>query len=380
MKEKISKNSNHLKQSGIRYFHDLGMKYDDCIDFSLGEPTFDVSDEIKEKTKEALDLNQTHYAPNQGLEALRNSIVNFENKQKALQYTNEEIIITQGASEAISCALFTILNSEDEVLIPLPAYSGYENAIALARGKCIYFDCENYQISEEILRTQITEKSKAIILTTPNNPTGLIYNSESLRIVAKIASEFQLFVILDLVYDQLSDEQQDLHEFLEIKHQCLLIHSFSKSYAMTGFRLGYLMVDKQIIISFLKVHQSILSCVNTFVQSGALAAFDTDNSFYKQIKVKRSSILTELRKAKIAYVEPNSAFYLYLPISQYGLDSRQFTLKLIEEEHVVCVPGIIFYDDTCVRLSYCLHDEQLLEGTRRLIRFINKLKESSLLR
>lgn len=376
MKAKISQISSQLKISGIRTYHDLGKKYEDCIDFSLGEPTFDVGDEIKEKTKQALDLNQTHYASNQGLETLRNSIVSYENKQKALQYTKEEIIITQGASEAISCVLFTILNSDDEVLIPVPAYSGYENAIALASGKSIYFDCVNYQISEEILRTQITEKSKAIILTTPNNPTGLVYNSNSLQIVAKLASEFQLFVILDLVYDQLSDELQDLHEFAEVKQQCLLIHSFSKSYAMTGFRLGYLMVDKQISESFLKVHQSILSCVNTFVQSGALAAFNTGPSFYKQIKAKRSRILTELREERIAYIEPNAAFYLYLPIFQYGMTSREFTLKLIEEQHVVCVPGIIFHDDTCVRLSYCLQDEQLLEGTKRLIHFINKLKES----
>ena len=377
MKERLNKKAIDCVKSGIRVYHEMASQLDDCIDMSLGEVHFNTPRSIIKATVDALNNNETRYTSNQGLYPLRVKLAEYENQSKSLHYEPSEILITQGASEAITCSLLSILEKEDEVLIPIPAYSGYENMIKLAHGICIPFECdEEYQIDEVNLKSKLTSKSKAIIITSPNNPTGCIMNSKSLQIVAKIAKEAKLFIILDLVYDKLCDEIQTFNELSKMKEQLIIIHSFSKTYAMSGFRLGYLMVDNKLMDTFIKVHQSLVSCVNTFVQVGAMMALDDNENNYPIIIDKRRYIMEELSKNDIEFVEPKGAFYLFIKIEKYYMDSTSFSNMLLNDYHVISVPGIIFHDDKGIRVSYCLGDQRLQEGVKRIILMIQKLEKS----
>ncbi len=364
-----------VELSGIRRFTFQVRDTPGACALTIGEPDQNTPEEIKEAAKAALDANDTHYPPGNGYPYMLEAISGFEERVHGLRYSPEEIILTIGATESLFIALSTVLNPGDEVIIPTPAFSLYESITRLCRGVPVFLPTENnrFQIDPEALKKAVTPRTKAIVLTSPNNPTGCIYTRETLDAVHDILKDQPIFVLCDDVYRTLvyTDAYHSFAEFQDMRDRIIVINSFSKPWAMTGWRLGYCLADAPIRDRMQIFHQYSVVSAPAFVQPACAAALNCDTApMVELFRRRRNDVYKRLINMGLDVQEPEGAFYMFIDIRKFGMDSLSFCEKMLKEGLVGLIPGIYFGTEGYMRLSYCYSDEDLREGLNRIEKFI----------
>jgi len=372
----LNRNLSSLTRSQIRVYTNMAREIPDCAMLTIGEPDLDTPEVIKAAAVVALNNNQTHYAPNQGTVALRNAVAEFETA-RGNATKPENVLITIGACHALFTALLGILNPREEIIVPTPGFGLYETIATIAGAKTVKLDISKtgFQMDADALNAAITDKTKAIIINSPCNPTGTVFSDESLRIVKEAVLGKPIFVICDNVYNQLSYVNcPDLSLDPELKDQVLLCQSFSKPYAMTGWRVGYLVCPEYVMDRLLLLSAAEITAVPTFLQEAAVAALGTDPAPMKEIYAKRRAyVCKRLDAMGLSYPAPEGAFYVFPNIAKFGLGSEEFCTRMIKEGKLAAVPGACFGADDYIRLSYCYSDAELKKGLDRLEAFIKTL-------
>ena len=366
-----------LERSGIRKYTNLARQTPDCISLALGEPDFDTPQAIKAAAIAALQEGKTHYAMNQGDPELRKAISHYETK-RGFACTPEQILVTAGATGALFTAMLGILNPGDEIIIPTPAFPLYETIAKIAGAKPVLLDTtvSEFQLTDAALQQVISSKTKAIILNSPNNPTGAVYSKESLAAVKAAVLEKPIFVICDNVYQQLCNAPcPDFSLDVQLRGQVLLCQSFSKPYAMTGWRIGYLAGPQEIMDRLLLLHAAEVAAIPTFLQSACITALNTDvSSMANTYAQRRSYVCSRLQKMGLSFPKPEGAFYVFADIRKFGLDSDTFCTRMIQEAKVAAVPGTCFGAEGYIRLSCACSDSLLLKALDRMETFIQTQK------
>lgn len=372
----LNSNLTQLKRSAIRVYTDLARRTPGCVMLTLGEPDFDTPAPIRRAAWDALEQGQTHYAPNQGTAELRAAIARAETR-RGNPTAPEQVLVTVGASQALFTALLGILNPGEEVIVPVPAFSLYETIITIAGGKTVPLDVSKtgFQIDPAALDRLISPKTKAILLNSPNNPTGVILNEGSLDAVRRAVLGKPIFLVSDNVYtDLVYAPCPDLSLDGALKEQQLLCQSFSKPYAMTGWRLGYLVCPEYVMERLLLLSAGTIASVPTFIQAAGVAALDQDTRPMRDTYRRRRDYVTaRLDRMGLTYPAPEGAFYVFPDIRRYGLGSDEFCTRLIREGGLAAVPGSCFGAEGHIRLSYCYSDPQLQTALDRLGAFLGKI-------
>lgn len=365
-----------LKRSAIRVYTNLARQTPDCAMLTIGEPDFDTPEGIRQAAWAALQQGQTHYAPNQGTQALREAIAAYETR-RGNATTPQEVLVTVGSSQALFTALLGILNPGEEVIVPVPAFSLYETIITVTGGKMVPLDitATDFQIDAAALNRLITPKTKAIVLNSPNNPTGGILNRQSLEAVKQAVLGKPIFIVSDNVYSALSYAPcPDLSLDGALKEQLLLCQSFSKPYAMTGWRLGYLVCPEYVMERLLLLSAGMIAAVPTFVQAAGVAALREDVAPMREVYRRRRDYVTaRLDAMGLSYPQPQGAFYVFPDIRKFGLRSDVFCQRLIQQGKLAAVPGSCFGVEGFLRLSYCYREQELEKGMDRLENFLATL-------
>jgi len=364
--------------TGIRQFTYLVRDTPGACALTIGEPDFNTPDVVKEAAKAALDANDTHYPPGNGYPYMLEALSKFEAERHGLHYAPEEIILTIGATEGLFIGMSTVLNPGDEIIIPTPAFGLYESMARLLRGVPVPLPTEHnrFQVDPEALKAAITPKTKAIVLTSPNNPTGCIYTKETLDGIHEVLKDKPIFVFCDDVYRELiyTEDYHSFAEFQDMRDRIIVIQSFSKPYAMTGWRLGYCMADAPIRDRMQIFHQHSVVSAPSYVQPACVAALQKDVSDERDtFRKRRDYVYPRLRSMGLEVQEPEGAFYMFINIAKYGMDSETFCKKMLQEGKVGLIPGIYFGTEGYVRLSYCYSDADLKEGLDRVETFIKTL-------
>jgi len=364
--------------TGIRKFTYLVRDTPGACALTIGEPDFNTPDVVKEAAKAALDANDTHYPPGNGYPYMLEELSKFEAEHHGLHYAPEEIILTIGATEGLFIGMSTILNPGDEVIIPTPAFGLYESMTRLLRGVPVSLPTEHnrFQVDPEALKAAITPKTKAIVLTSPNNPTGCIYTKETLDGIHEVLKDKPIFVFCDDVYRELiyTEGYHSFAEFQDMRDRIIVIQSFSKPYAMTGWRLGYCMADAPIRDRMQIFHQHSVVSAPSYVQPACVAALRKDVSDVRDaFRKRRDYVYPRLRSMGLEVQEPEGAFYMFINIAKYGMDSETFCKKMLQEGKVGLIPGVYFGTEGYVRLSYCYSDADLKEGLDRVESFLKTL-------
>ena len=373
----LNQNLSTLKRSAIRVYSNLARQTPDCAMLTIGEPDFDTPEAIKLAAMAALQNNQTHYAPNQGTLSLRKAISEFETA-RGNETNPENVLVTIGACHALFTALFGILNPGEEVIVPTPGFGLYETIATIAGAKTIPLDVTKtgFQITKEALEAAITPRTKAIVINSPCNPTGVVFSEESLANVKAAVLGKPIFVISDNVYHQLSyvNSCPDLSLDAGLKDQLILCQSFSKPWAMTGWRIGYLTCPGYVMDRLLLLSAAEITAVPTFLQEAAVTALKTDPTPMKEVYSRRRDyVCSRLRAMGLSFPEPEGAFYVFVDIRKFGLDSGTFCTRMIQEGKVAAVPGACFGAEGYIRLSYCYSDEELKKGLDRMEAFLETL-------
>ena len=372
----LNSNLTPLKRSAIRVYTNLARQTPGCVMLTLGEPDFDTPTPIRRAAWDALEQGQTHYAPNQGTTELRAAIARAETR-RGNPTAPEQVLVTVGSSQALFTALLGILNPGEEVIVPVPAFSLYETIITIAGGKMVPLDVSRtgFQIDPAALNRLITPKTKAILLNSPNNPTGVILNERSLSAVRQAVLGKPIFLVTDNVYTDLTYAPcPDLSLDGALKEQLLLCQSFSKPYAMTGWRLGYLVCPEYVMERLLLLSAGMIAAVPTFVQAAGVAALREDVAPMREVYRRRRDYVTaRLDAMGLSYPRPQGAFYVFPDIRKFGLSSDAFCQRLIQQGKLAAVPGSCFGVEGFLRLSYCYREQELEKGMDRLENFLATL-------
>ena len=360
-----------MPRSGIRRVAEEAQKIPGCISLTLGEPSFDTPLSIREAAKVALDAGHTHYPPNVGIPALREQIA------KAEQTAAGNVLVTCGSTEAIGCALWGVVEPGDEVIVPMPAFGLYQQQLQLIRGVCVplHTAAHGFQIDPEALARCITPKTKAIVLNSPNNPTGVTYTRESIKTVEDACLAHDLFLIFDAVYDRLAyGPGVPKPTAKRLGDRLITCNAFSKTYAMTGWRVGYCIAEEVVLRHLAKIHAALAVGVSTFSQVGCLGIFDVPtDTMLAEYMAHRDLTYARLLEMGMEVVKPDGAFYAFPSIAKYGLEDDAFVSRLMRERKVAVVPGNCFGTPGFVRVSYCCGREALEEGLDRLKDFLHTL-------
>ena len=372
----LNQNLSALKRSAIRVYTNMAKEVPGCVMLTIGEPDFDTPETINAAACAALSAGQTHYAPNQGTAALRKAVADYETS-RGHAVMPEQVLVTVGATHALFTALLGILNPGEEVIVPTPGFGLYETIATIAGAKTVPLDITKtgFQITKEALNDVITPKTKAIILNSPCNPTGVVLNAESMANVKAAVSGKPIFIISDNVYSQLSDGScPDLSLDPELADQLILCQSFSKPYAMTGWRVGYLTCPDYVMDRLLLLSAAEIAAVPTFLQEACVEALKTDTSPMRDTYAKRRAYITaRLRGMGLSFPEPEGAFYVFVDIRKFGITSADFCARMIRESAVAAVPGSCFGSEGYIRLSYCCSDADLRIGMDRMEAFLKTL-------
>ena len=373
----LNQNLSGLKRSAIRVYTNLAREQEDCVMFTIGEPDFDTPIPIREAAKDSLDRGQTHYAPNQGTAALRKAIAAYETS-RGNAVTENQVLVTVGACQALFTALLGILNPGEEIIVPTPGFGLYETIATIAGARTVHLDVTKtgFQIDAAALASAITSRTKAIILNSPCNPTGTIFSAESLAAVKQAVLGKPIFVICDNVYNQLCyrDTCPDLSVDPDLKDQLILCQSFSKPYAMTGWRVGYLTCPDYVMDRLLLLSAAQITAVPTFIQEAAIAALEEDPAPMKSVYEKRRNyVCSRLKDMGLSFPKPEGAFYVFVDISRFGMEDGAFCTRMIREAKVAAVPGSCFGSPGFLRISYCCSDADLQKGLDRMAAFVKQL-------
>lgn len=388
MRNPLSDVVTEIKPSGIRKFFDIVSEMKDAISLGVGEPDFDTPWHVREEGIYSLERGRTFYTSNAGLKELKQEICNYLNRRFNLQYDyNGEVLVTVGGSEAIDVALRAMINPGDEVLITQPSYVSYLPCVQLTYGKPVIIQLKeenDFKLTPQELLEKITDKTKVLILPFPNNPTGAILEREILEELAKICVEKDIFVVSDEIYSELSynGRHVSIAEMPGMKERTIVINGFSKSYAMTGWRLGYACGPKNIISQMTKIHQFAIMCAPTTSQYAAVEALKNgDEDVEKMCQAynqRRRFLMNAFKEMGLECFEPYGAFYVFPSIKKFGLTSDEFATRLLKEEKVAVVPGTAFGDcgEGFLRISYAYSLENLKIALDRIADFIKRLEEN----
>lgn len=353
--------------------------------FSIGRPDFDTPDHIKAAAKTALDRGMVHYTATPGILPLREALCKRLEQDFQLDVDPEAVIFTSGATEAIYIALQAVLEPGDEVVVPEPMYVYYTGWSFLGGATCVTVpltEADRFQLTAERLRPFITDRTKVVILNTPNNPTGRVYTKEALEGIAALAVKHDFLVIADDIYNQLVFDDIEYYPIVRaegMKERTVIIGSFSKSYAMDGWRIGYLIAPLPIVSDAMKIHQHIVSCPNAFVQFGAQAALegpqDCVREMAEEFDRRRQRIISCLDEIGMPCVRPQGAFYAFPSIRKYGMTSKQFSDFLLSEARVAVVPGSAFgaAGEGHIRIAYSISLEEIEQGMERIGKAVQNL-------
>lgn len=389
MRDVICEKVKAIKPSGIRKLFDIANEIPDVISLGVGEPDFDTPWHIREEGMYSLQQGKTFYTSNAGLAELREEICSYIKRKYHLTYDSKnEVIVTVGGSEAIDIALRTIINPGDEVICPEPCFVSYQPCIALADGVPVTVSLTaetEFRLTKEQLEAAITPKTKALMISYPNNPTGAIMEKKDLEPLIDVIIKHDLLVITDEIYAELTynGEHVSIASLPGMQERTILINGFSKAYAMTGWRLGYVLAPAAITQYMLKIHQFAIMSSPTTSQYAAIAALRDGD---KDIKIMRESynqrrryLIDTFHKLGIPCFEPFGAFYVFPKISEFGMSSEDFCTALLKAENVAVVPGSAFGEcgDSHVRISYAYSLDELREAMKRIGRFVKKLRAES---
>ena len=385
MRDALSGKVKQIKPSGIRKFFDIVSEMDDAISLGVGEPDFDTPWHIREEGIYSLEKGRTFYTSNAGLSELKIEISKYLDRRIDLKYDpSDEIMITVGGSEAIDGALRAMLDAGDEVILPQPSYVSYEPCIVLADGVPVIVELKeenDFKLTREQLEKAVTDKTKILIMPFPNNPTGAIMTKEELQPIVDFVIEHDLFVISDEIYSELtySGNHVSIGAFPGMKERTIVINGFSKSYAMTGWRLGYACGPQVILKQILKIHQFAIMCAPTTSQYAAIEALrhgdDDVEKMRDEYDRRRRFLLNAFEEMGIECFEPYGAFYMFPSIKKFGMSSDEFATRLLKEEKIAVVPGTAFGDcgEGFLRISYAYSIDDLKAALERIGRFIEKL-------
>ena len=373
-----------IKPSGIRKFFDIVSEMQDAISLGVGEPDFDTPWHIRDEGIYSLEKGRTFYTGNSGLLELREEIGRYLDRRFGLSYSADEILVTVGGSEAIDIGFRTMLDPGDEVIIPEPCYVSYLPCVKLAGGVPVRLPLEEkdqFKLTKEKLLSAITDKTKILVLPFPNNPTGAILNREELQIIADIVKEHDLFVMSDEIYSELNYEggHVSIASIPGMRERTIVINGFSKSYAMTGWRLGYAAGPKEIMKQMLKIHQFVIMCAPTTSQYAAIEALRNGDEDVRRMResyvVRRRFLVNALNEMGLPCFEPKGAFYVFPNISAYGMTSEEFARRLLEQERVAVVPGTAFGEcgEGFLRISYAYSIDNLKKALDKIEKFIDTL-------
>ncbi len=376
-----------IKPSGIRKFFDIVSEMKDAISLGVGEPDFDTPWHIRDEGIYSLEKGRTFYTSNAGLMELRQEICNYLHRRVHVDYEpKKEVLITVGGSEAIDIGLRAMLNPGEEVIIPQPSYVSYEPCTILAGGKPVIINLkaeDEFRLTAQELLDAITEKTKLLILPFPNNPTGAIMEREDLEAIARVCIEKDIFVMSDEIYSELTykEEHVSIASFPGMRERTLLINGFSKAYAMTGWRLGYVCGPAAIIGQMTKIHQFAIMCAPTTAQYAAVEALRNGDDDVRQMREsynqRRRYLMNAFRQMGLSCFEPYGAFYVFPDIQEFGMTSEEFANRFLQEEKVAVVPGTAFGDsgEGFLRISYAYSLEQLKTAMGKLEHFITGLRK-----
>ncbi len=379
MTELLNRNLLSLNPHDPQRFVALAKDTEDCLLLTLSEPDFGISDVVRTNIPKSLEIGRTHYVPTTGDDSIRVAIADFERRTMNLDYSHDEVITTVGGTEALFLALQGTLNLGDEVIIPRPAIDLYENITRLSGATPVFLDTteDGYQIQGEKLNALVTDKTKAIVLNSPNNPTGTILTAESLQAVRDAVAGKPIFVICDDVYNRVVYEgtcPSFAATYPELKEQTLVVQSFSNSYAMAGFRMGYLLGAKAVIEKLSFLHTATVNSVVAFNQDAAINALHSDIMGMVWAYDSRRKFMEEkLTALGLDYVAPQGAFYIFPSIQKFGLDSETFCTRMIQEAKVAVLPGSCYGAEGYVRISYSAPMGNLRAAMVRFENFIKSL-------
>lgn len=377
----INERAKALKQGAIRAMFDKANKMENVISMGIGEPDMPTPQVVCDACKEALDLGITHYTPNAGLPMLRNAIAEKSSVRKVGYDPEREIIITNGGMGALSLLFLVLLNDGDEILIQDPQWLNYVAQVAYCGGKAVRVPTDlehNFEMQPEVIERCITPKTKAIMINSPNNPTGDVMSLQTMEKIAEICKKHDLLVISDEVYSTLlytGQEYTTIASLPGMKERTVVVNSFSKSYAMTGWRIGYAAGPVEIIDRMTKCQENFNACANSIGQYAAVIALghpECCEELRSAFERRRATLMSGLAEIPgIRCNNPDGAFYLFPDISAFGLSSIDFCNKLLDEAHVVCIPGSAFgaCGEGHMRIAYTCSDENLKLALDRVDRF-----------
>lgn len=390
VKPRITPLVESIPPSGIRKFFDIVASTKGVISLGVGEPDFVTPWHIREACFYSLEQGLTMYTSNWGLLELRKEISKFLNREYHLDYNPEnEMVVTVGGSEAIDIAMRTLISPGDEVIIPEPCYVSYKPCALLAGAKPVTvetYEEDNFKLKPSAIREKITSKTKAIVLCFPSNPTGAIMPREDLEEIARIAVSYDLFVISDEIYSELtySGKHVSIASFPGMKNRTILVNGFSKAFAMTGWRIGFAAGPADVIAAMVKIHQYTILCAPIMSQMAAIEALRNSNGevekMVNQYNQRRRFVVSRLREMGLNCFEPQGAFYAFPSIKSTGMNSEDFAQRLLEEEKVAVVPGNAFgrAGEGHIRISYASSMKNLTKALEKMESFLSRLpKEES---
>lgn len=386
MRNPLSKNIVQVKPSGIRKFFDLVSEMEDVISLGVGEPDFDTPWHIRDEGIYSLERGKTFYTSNSGLKDLKIEIAKYLKRSQNVDYNpNNEIMVTVGGSEAIDIAFRAMIDPGDEVLIPQPSYVSYEPCAFLAGAKPVIIDLKaenDFKLTADEILEHCSEKTKILILPFPNNPTGSIMEKEKLEEIAKVIIEKDLYILSDEIYAELTykGKHVSITSIPGMKERTVLINGFSKSYAMTGWRLGYACAPQNILEQMLKIHQYAIMCAPTTSQYAAIEALKNGDKDVEEMRKsynhRRRFLLHSFQEMGLECFEPFGAFYVFPCIKEFKMTSEEFATKFLLEEKVATIPGTAFgaSGEGFLRISYAYSLETLKIAMKKLNNFITKLR------
>lgn len=386
----ISKRVADIKPSGIRKFFDMLTDMEDVISLTVGQPDFVTPWHIREEAIESLKQGKTYYTGNSGLPELKKSICDYLNRRFALDYApSNEIIVTVGGSEAIDLAVRAVVDTDDEVIIPIPSFVCYGPITELAHGKPVFVETkveDKFKLTPEALKAAITPKTKLIVLPFPNNPTGAILEKHELEALAKVILESNALVLSDEIYAELTygHNHTSIASIPGMRERTILVSGFSKAYAMTGWRLGYIAAPHELCEQMLKIHQYAIMCAPTASQFAAIEAMKNGDEDVAEMTAeynrRRTFIIDGLNKIGLDCFNAEGAFYAFPNIGKFGLTSEEFAEKLLYSKHVAIVPGTAFGDcgEGYARISYAYSVKHITTALERIEEFISDLKSGKI--
>ena len=382
----LSAKAKELKPSGIRKFFDLANEMEGVISLGVGEPDFKTPWSIREAAIKSLERGKTRYSANAGLAELRKEISNYLDRRFSLKYDpTTQMIVTVGGSEGIDITIRALVNPGDEVIIPEPCFVSYEPIAKLTGAKVVTIATkaeDNFKLRAKDLKEKITDKTKLLIFPFPNNPTGAVMRREDLEEIAEVLRDTDIMVLSDEIYAELTynGDHVSIASLDGMMERTILVNGFSKTYSMTGWRLGYVAGPQEIIAQMLKIHQFAIMCSPTTSQYAALEAVKNCDGEIKKMaeeyNIRRRLLVDGLNKLGLTCFSPEGAFYVFPSIQSTGLSSEEFCSRLLMEQKVAVVPGTAFGEsgEGFVRISYSYSVNHLLEALSKIEKFINSLK------